>query len=80
MSEEPQPIHVPLTPEQQALIKRLSGQHAEILELTPEPDKPGTGSGSGLRFRWRLSAATGIPRQRWSSPNDPPPGDGSEKR
>jgi len=66
-SEVPHPIHVPLTPEQQALIQRLSGQHAEILELTPEPDNPASGSGEGLRFRWRLSLSTGIPRQQWVS-------------
>jgi hypothetical protein len=80
MSEEPQPIHVPLTLEQQALIKRLSGQHAEVLELTPEPDQPGSGSGTGLRFRWRLSAASGIPRQQWVPAGDPPPGGSTESR
>lgn len=61
------PIHVPLTPEQQALIARLSGQHAEVLELTPEPGNPTGGTGAGLRFRWRLSVATGIPRQQWAA-------------
>jgi len=71
-SDEPRPIHVPLTPDQQALIRRLSGQHAEVLELTPEPDNPAGGSGEGLRFRWRLSLATGIPRQEWVS-GDPKP-------
>jgi hypothetical protein len=64
-SESPQPIHIPLTPDQQALIQRLSGQHAEVLELTPEADNPAGGAGEGLRFRWRLSLATGIPRQQW---------------
>lgn len=74
MSEAPQPIQVPLTPEQQALIRRLSGQHAEVLELTPEPEDPASGAGQGLRFRWRLSAATGIPRQQWTPEGEAAPG------
>ncbi|HZM26021.1 MAG TPA: hypothetical protein VFB89_01575 [Gemmatimonadales bacterium] len=65
MSEGRHSIEIPLTPEQQALIHRLSGQHAEILELTPEPQDPATGVGQTLRFRWRLSDATGIPRLNW---------------
>jgi hypothetical protein len=74
MTEAPRPIQVPLTPEQQALIRRLSGQHAEVLELTPEPQDPSSGAGEGLRFRWRLSVATGIPRQQWVAGGDPPSG------
>jgi len=65
MSEGRHSIEIPLTPEQQALIHRLSGQHAEILELTPEPQDPASGVGQTLRFRWRLSDATGIPRLNW---------------
>ena len=65
MSESSQPIQIPLTPEQRAMIHRLSGQHAEILEITPEANEPSKGSGQSLRFRWRLSTATGIPRQQW---------------
>jgi hypothetical protein len=65
MGEGRHSIEIPLTPEQQALIHRLSGQHAEILELTPEPQDPATGVGQTLRFRWRLSDATGIPRLNW---------------
>lgn len=34
-----------------------------MLELTQESDTEGRGG--TLRFRWRLSAATGIPRQKW---------------
>ena len=74
MNDVPQPIQVPLTPEQQALIQRLSGQHAEALELTPELESPASGAGEGLRFRWRLSVATGIPRQHWVPDGDPAPG------
>ena len=65
MSQPSQPIQIPLTPEQQAMIRRLSGQHAEILEITPDAGEPSRGSGESLRFRWRLSTATGIPRQQW---------------
>jgi hypothetical protein len=74
MSEGPEPIKVPLTPEQQSLIQRLSGQYAEVLELTPEPQDPSGGKGEGLRFRWRLSTTTGIPRQEWTPGGDPTPG------
>ena len=66
-------IQIPLTPEQQQLIQRLSGQFAQMLEITPGPADPTSGEGCGLRFTWRLSSTTGIPRQRWSS--DSPPGD-----
>ena len=59
------PIQLELTQEQQALIQRLSGQHAQVLELTPEPTDGASGAGRGLKFRWRLSVATGIPRQQW---------------
>jgi hypothetical protein len=71
MSEGPRHIEIPLTPEQQAIIKRLSGQHGEVLELTPDPQNPESGAGEGLRFRWRLSAASGIPCQEWVSGGDP---------
>jgi len=65
MKEPSKPIQIALTPEQQAMILRMSGQHAQMLELTPEADAPGSGSGQSLRFQWRLSSASGIPRQRW---------------
>jgi hypothetical protein len=59
------PIQLPLTDEQQALIRRLSGQHVQVLELVPDAIDGATGAGQGLNFRWRLSVATGIPRQAW---------------
>ena len=59
------PIQLPLTEEQQALIQRLSGQQVQVLELTPDPTDGATGAGEGLKFKWRLSVATGIPRQLW---------------
>jgi hypothetical protein len=61
MAEE-EPVRLVLTPEQREVVKRLSGQHVEAIELKPEPAKK---EGGVLRFLWRLSAATGIPRQAW---------------
>jgi hypothetical protein len=65
MGSPVQPIQIPLTEEQQALIRRLSGQFAQVLELVPDADDGASGAGRGLQFRWRLSVATGIPRQQW---------------
>jgi hypothetical protein len=70
MAEE-EPVRLVLTPEQREVVRRLSGQHVEVIELEPEtpakdeaptnePPQKGV-----LRFLWRLSAATGIPRQAW---------------
>ena len=66
MSEE-QPVRIVLTPEQRETIKRLSGQHVDAIEVTPDEVKQG---GGPLRFLWRLSAATGIPRQAWVEDDD----------
>ena len=67
MSEAPEPIQIQLTEEQQQLIRRLSGQYAQILELTPDAADSAAGEGRGLQFRWRLSVASGIPRQMWNT-------------
>jgi hypothetical protein len=77
MSAPIPPIQIPLTEEQQALIQRLSGQHVQVLELTPDPTDGATGAGHGLNFRWRLSVASGIPRQLWDfgSRSRPPASD-----
>jgi hypothetical protein len=61
----PNPIQIALTPEQQALFQQLTGEHATFLELTPEVEGGSSGAGRGLKFRWRLSEATGIPRREW---------------
>ena len=58
-------IAIPLTEEQQALIRAMTGEHATVLELAPEADGGKSGSGRALRFMWRLSTTTGIPRQVW---------------
>lgn len=72
------PVRIVLTPDQRELVRRLSGQHVEAIELEPED---ATKSGGPLRFLWRLSAATGIPRQAWmnedqDSGTQPKPGEG----
>jgi hypothetical protein len=57
-----EPVRIVLTPEQREVIHRLSGQNIDAIELTPDgSDK----TGGVLKFLWRLSAATGIPRQQW---------------
>jgi hypothetical protein len=77
MDEPAQTIQIPLTPEQQVLIRRLSGQHAQMLELVPDTADGASGQGRGLQFRWRLSVASGIPRQKWGSGReDTPPAEG----
>jgi hypothetical protein len=65
MDSPAEPIQIPLTEEQQQLIRRLSGQFAQALERVPDATDSTAGAGRGLQFRWRLSATTGIPRQQW---------------
>jgi hypothetical protein len=57
---EEQPVRIVLTPEQRETVRRLSGQQIDAIELTPDDVKKGEGP---LRFLWRLSASSGIPRQ-----------------
>jgi hypothetical protein len=65
-----EPVRIVLTPEQREVLRRLSGQNIDAIELKPEaPDK----SGGVLRLLWRLSAATGIPRQAWMKSDTAPP-------
>lgn len=66
MSEE-HPVRIVLTPEQRETIRRLSGQHVDAIEVKPDDVKQG---GGPLRFLWRLSAASGIPRQAWVEDDD----------
>jgi hypothetical protein len=65
MSDPESPIQLPLTEEQQELIHRLTGEHANLLELAPDPGDGTSGKGRGLRFNWRISVDSGIPRQQW---------------
>ena len=68
MTDE-QPVRIVLTPEQQEQIRRLSGQQIDAIEVAPEDAKKG---GGPLRFLWRLSKATGIPRRAWEGTEPPP--------
>lgn len=69
MSEqEPQPLQIVLTPEQREQIHRASGQFVDAIELASDDSK---NEGGPLKFRWRLSAATGIPRQAWTRDAEP---------
>ena len=65
MTSPEQPIQLPLTEEQQELIHRLTGEHANILELAVEPGDGTSGTGQAIRFNWRISVDSGIPRQQW---------------
>lgn len=67
MSEE-KPVRIVLTTEQRETLHRLSGQHVDAIEVTPDEAKKG---GGPLRFLWRLSGATGIPRQAWTKDDEP---------
>ncbi|HKA57491.1 MAG TPA: hypothetical protein VKD28_02680 [Gemmatimonadales bacterium] len=67
---EQEPIRIVLTPEQKEQVRRLSGQIVDAIELTPGDAQPGA---RPLVFHWRLSAATGIPRQAWDEPKPPKP-------
>ena len=62
-----------LTKEQRAMIKRLSGQDMEAIDLTPDELDPSKGTGTMLKFQWRLSATSGIPRQKWVADDDSDP-------
>ena len=65
MSQE-EPILIVLTPEQREIVHRVSGQYVEAIEV-----KPGELHQDGaLRAHWRLSAASGIPRQKWMADED----------
>lgn len=65
MSTTEPPIQLSLTQEQQEMIHRLTGEHANVLELALDPSDGSSGTGCGLRFNWRVSVDTGIPRQQW---------------
>jgi hypothetical protein len=72
MSSAEEPIKLPLTKEQQEMIHRLTGEHAAVLELTPDAGDASAGTGCGLRFNWRISVDSGIPRQQWVTAVKPP--------
>jgi hypothetical protein len=57
-----EPVRLVLTPEQRELIHRVSGKHVEAIELSSDDDRV---DGGALRFLWRQSVTSGIPRQQW---------------
>ena len=65
MSNDEPSIQLSLTEEQQELIHRVTGEHANVLQLALDPNKRSSGTGCGLSFNWRISVDTGIPRQQW---------------
>jgi hypothetical protein len=65
-----EPVRIVLTPEQREAVRRLSGQAIDAIELTPDKSDK---QGGPLRLLWRLSAATGIPRQAWLKSDAPSP-------
>ena len=71
-----EPLRIVLTPEQREHVRRLSGQVVDAIELEPDDTEKGKGP---LRFLWRLSGATGIPRQQWLSDDSPPKAPSPEK-
>ncbi|HEY4320877.1 MAG TPA: hypothetical protein VGM77_06795 [Gemmatimonadales bacterium] len=72
MSEQDQEqVRIVLTPEQRELVRRMSGQNIDAIEL--EPGDPKTGAGA-VKFLWRLSVASGIPRLQWSEEENAPEG------
>jgi hypothetical protein len=67
----PDQVRLVLTPEQKEMVRRMSGQNIDAIELEPEDTKQG---GGPLRFLWRLSSTSGIPRQQWAEgAEDPKP-------
>ena len=67
MTNPSKPFHLPLTEEQQEMIHKMTGEHAFILELMPEEGDATSGEGRGLKFNWRISVDSGIPRQQWNT-------------
>ena len=74
MADE-KPMQIVLTPEQREMVRRMSGQNIEAIELKPEDTKKG---GGPLKFLWRLSTMTGIPRQKWGDEDEEPQPDSAK--
>lgn len=67
MADE-EPVRIVLTPEQREMVRRMSGQNIDAIELGADDVKK---KGGPLRFLWRLSTASGIPRQKWADDDEP---------
>ncbi|MGH7616193.1 MAG: hypothetical protein ACREPM_03100 [Gemmatimonadaceae bacterium] len=57
-----EPVRLVLTEEQREIVRRLSGQQVDAIELASDEANSENGV---LRLLWRISAASGIPRQLW---------------
>ena len=57
-----EPVRLVLTAEQRELIQRVSGRQVEAIEINTDDDRS---DGGHLRFLWRRSVASGVPRQQW---------------
>ncbi len=64
-----EPVRLVLTAEQRELIHRVSGRHVDAIEINADDDRS---DGGHLRFLWRRSEASGIPRQQWLRDDEPP--------
>ncbi len=73
MSHDELPIQLPLTAEQQELIHRLTGEHANVLELLVDQAGGTSGTARAINFNWRISVDSGIPRQQWAFRSIHPP-------
>jgi hypothetical protein len=77
MAEE-EPVRLVLTPEQREIVRRLSGQHVEAIELEPETparmrrQRTNRQRKACSAFSGGFSAATGIPRQAWLPDEEDP--------
>jgi hypothetical protein len=71
MADE-EPMRLVLTKDQREMVKRLSGQDMEVIELTPDEIDPSHGKGAMPKFLWRLSSTSGIPRQTWTTDDEEP--------
>ena len=73
MTSPQPPIQLQLTEEQMEILHRVTGEHVAAIELTPDSGDSSSGTGRGLRFAWRISVDSGIPRQQWILGRAAPP-------
>ena len=61
-----QPFRLFLTPEQREVLYGQLGRYVEAIDLEPDPTPEAPAAKAAVpKFQWRLSIATGIPRQGW---------------
>jgi hypothetical protein len=72
MTSPQPPFQLQLTEEQMEILHRVTGEHVAAIELTADQGDGNSGTGRGLRFAWRISVDSGIPRQQWAFGGVPP--------